>query len=61
MSRFGATAPVEVTADRLDVLITLRHAGQAVATVEGRAVSLPLPAGPLELGTLSVRLDGHER
>jgi hypothetical protein len=56
--RFGATAPVDVTAKKLDILVTLSHAGEAVATVEGQAVSVPFPAGPLELGTVSARFDG---
>ncbi len=56
--RFGAAAPVDVTARQLGVLVTLGHAGHAVVTVEGRDVVLPLPAGPLEVGRLSAQFDG---
>ncbi len=56
--RFGAAAPVDVTARQLGVLVTLGHAGHAVVTVEGQDLVLPLSVGPLELGHLSAQFDG---
>ncbi len=56
--RFGTAPPVEVAARQLAVVVTLSHAGHAVARIEGRDVTLPLAAGPLELGGLSAQFDG---
>lgn len=54
--RAGVAAPVTVTAQRLVASIPL--AAPQIVTIEGRAVTAGLPAGPLTAGTLTARLDG---
>jgi hypothetical protein len=54
--RVGVTAPTTITAQRLAAFIPLNP--PQIVTIEGRAVTARLPAGPLTIGTLNARLDG---